>query len=127
MLNGFGGEAKGPVTTPVTLPTIVLPPDDIECEIKEAAARVSQQRTIRLGLDAWRLTQKSASFENWKLIGAALQIGRSVAVRASGTTTGKHYARSFYDWANRYGFAGMNKEARWAAVDLVENLSAVER
>jgi hypothetical protein len=89
-LNLLGSEAKGPVTAPVTLPTIVLPPDDIEYEIKEAAARVSQQRTIRLGRDAWHLTQKSASFENWKLIGRALRVGRNVAVRASG----RHYTRS---------------------------------
>jgi hypothetical protein len=31
----------------------------------------------------------------------------------------------FYAWADRYGFAGMNKEARWSVVDLIENLTAV--
>ena len=125
-LNLLGGEAKQPATVPVTLPRVYLPESDDQTIAEEAAALIAERRVIRAGVDAWRLTQKSASFENWKLIGAALQVGRGVAVRASGTTTGKHYSRSFYDWANRYGFAGMNKEARWAAVDLVENLTAVE-
>ena len=85
------------------------------------AALIAERRVIRAGVDAWRMTKKAASFENWRLIGKALRIGRGVAVRASGTTTGKHYARSFYDWANRYGFAGMTKEARWSRVTLPEN------
>ena len=45
-------------------------------------------------------------------------------MRASGATTGKHYGQVFYDWADRSGFTGMTKEARWGAVDLVDCLSA---
>jgi hypothetical protein len=82
--------------------------------------------TAVAGLDAWHLTQKSASFENWRAIGQALTIGRDIAVRASGVTTGKHYAKGFYAWANQYGFAGMHKSERWAAVDLAENIDAIE-
>jgi hypothetical protein len=127
VLNGLGTEKKGQDRPAPSLPRFVFAPDNIETEIQEAAARIAQQRTIRQGVDAWRLAQKSASFESWTSIGKALQIGRDVAARATGAKTGKHYARSFYAWANQHGFNGMNKEARWAAVDLVENLSAVEQ
>lgn len=123
-LNGLGTEKKGPDRPRPTLPALELPDID-DREIEEAAARVAEKRIIRLGRDAWESVSKAESFENWKLIGHALQIGRGVAVRATGVTTGKHYAKSFYDWADRYGFAGMNKEARWAAVDLAENEKAI--
>jgi hypothetical protein len=117
---------KHPATVPVTLPKVSLPPDDIESEIQEAAIRVARQRTIRLGRDAWQAVQRTQSFPAWIAVGRALQIGRDIAGRASGTTTGRHYAHAFYNWADRSGFAGMSKEARWSAVDLVENLPAIE-
>jgi hypothetical protein len=118
-LNGLGTEKKQRIAPPISLPALSLPDDDQE--IAEAAARVTERRIIRIGRDAWESISKaeSGSFENWKLIGRALQIGRGVAVRASGAKTGKHYAQAFYDWADQYGFAGINKESRWSAVDLV--------
>jgi hypothetical protein len=66
-LNLLGGEAKRLEATPVALPAITLPDLDTEREVREAVAAIAEKRTIRLGNDAWRLTQKSASFENWKL------------------------------------------------------------
>jgi hypothetical protein len=105
-LNLLGGEVKQPDRPVPTLPKVLLLPDDVEAEIQEAASRVAERRVIRAGVDAWRLTQRSASFENWRLIGKALQIGRAVATRATGVTTGRHYARAFYAWADHHGLPG---------------------
>lgn len=131
-LNDLGGEKRTPMAerAPVTLPAVSLPPDDdkeIEREVAEAAARVAQTRIIKAGLDAWRLTQKSASFENWMIIGKALQVGRNAATCATGATTGARYSKTFYSWANERGFGGMSKADRWSACDLVENIDALEK
>ena len=65
-----GGEEQERI--PVTLPKLTIletPPDDIEREVREAAAYVVTQRTIRAGLDAWQAINKAESFEGWKAIG----------------------------------------------------------
>jgi hypothetical protein len=124
-LNLLGAEKKTSDRRQPSMPALSLPPDD-DYEIEEAAARVAERRIIRNGQEAWHLTQKTASFENWRAIGQALTIGRNIAVRASGATTGKHYAKAFYSWADRHGFDGMHKSDRWAAVDLTENIEAIE-
>lgn len=129
-LNLLGSEKKLPERPQPSMPRLTLPADDdaaIEQEAREAALRVSQQKIIRAGRDAWQFAQKAATFEHWTTIGKALKIGRDVAMRASGVGTGKHYAKAFYAWADRYGFDGMHKSERWAAVDLAENIEAVEQ
>ena len=129
-LNSLGGEARQPVTAAVTLPKVMLPEIDDQAiaeEAKAAAIRIAERRVIRQGRDAWSEIKKAQSFAGWVAVGRALQIGRGIAVRASGADTGKHYSRYFYAWADENGFTGMHKGDRWAAVDLVENLSAVEQ
>lgn len=123
-LNLLGSEKKLPERPQPSMPALNLP--DIDDDGEEIQARVLERRCIRQGVEAWRLTQKSASYDNWKAIGLALRIGRDVATRATGVTTGRHYAKVFCDWADQYGFAGMHKSDRWAAVDLAENTEDIE-
>ena len=65
---------------PVTLPTFAFAESDAEAEACEAAARVAERKAIRAGLDAWRAIGKAESFESWKIIGAALSIGKAHAL-----------------------------------------------
>jgi hypothetical protein len=124
-LSRIGEQTSTPVTLP-PLPWLEAAKKTDGQVVHELRAHLAEHRVIRAGVEAWRLTQKSASFENWTLIGKALVIGRDIAERTTGATTGRHYAKSFFAWADQHGFNGMNKEARWSAVDLVENLGAVE-
>lgn len=128
-LNLLGSEKKERPAAPVTLPKFTFPPDDIESEIQEAAARAIEQRTIRLGRDAWLAVGKAGGWENWKSIGAALAVGKAHALRVTGANQawGSAYSRAFNDWVKRHGFECMQKSVRSVAVELHENIEAVEQ
>jgi hypothetical protein len=114
-------------TKPVTLPAFNLADIDIEAEAREAAERVAEQRTIRAGRDAWHLIGKAQSFENWKLIGAALAIGKQRALRATGAndTSSRHYIKWFSRWLLENGFGVMKPHTRSWAIALHENAEAI--
>jgi hypothetical protein len=127
MLNKLGTEKKIVLPAPVTLPRIILQPDDdqeIEREAREAAARVAM---IRQGLDAWRAVGKANSFEGWKRIGAALHIGKLHALKVTGANAawGSAYSRVFSDWMRQHHFNNMPKSVRSVAVELHENIDAI--
>jgi hypothetical protein len=125
-LNSFAGE----IDRPITLPVFRLPPvlDDAD-ERKELAAKLAEQRTIRRGRDAWQLVGKAESFENWKLIGAALAIGKQHALRATGAndTSSRHYIKCFSRWLVDNGFGIIKPQTRSWAIALFENAEAVTR
>jgi len=127
MLNGLGTEKKVIPPAPVTLPKISLPPDNVELEIQEATARVAEQRTIRQGRDTWENVKRGSTFEGWLAIGRALQVGRGVALRATGSTmtNGRPYTLALHEWCNAHGFKGMDKQTRYTAIELVENADAI--
>ena len=55
MLNRVGSEQKQDAPKLVTLPTIKFTDTEIEMiEAREAAARITQRKVIRAGIDAWR-------------------------------------------------------------------------
>jgi hypothetical protein len=66
----------------VTLPRFDLDDVDLQREAREAAERVSTQRVIRAGRDAWEAIGNAESFTAWKQIGAALAVGKAHALRA---------------------------------------------
>ena len=111
---------------PVTLPSLRLPP--IEDEAKEAASRFAEQRTIRAGVDAWQAITRAETFEGWKAIGRALQVGRDHALRATGANApmGRPYSRAFSEWIKTHHFDQMPKSTRSVALELIEHLPAIE-
>ena len=114
---------------PVTLPTFAFAESDAEAEACEAAARVAERKAIRAGLDAWRAIGKAESFESWKIIGAALSIGKAHALRVTGANRawGQNYSRVFCEWMKEHGFNRMPKGVRSLAIELNENIIAVEQ
>lgn len=119
-----GEELKRP---PVTLPPIALRP--IEDDAEEIAARFAEQRVIRAGVDAWQAINKAETFDGWKAIGRALQVGRDYAMRATGANApiGRCYSGAFSGWLNQHNFGRMPKGARSWALALNENLPAIEQ
>jgi hypothetical protein len=113
---------------PVTMPRFNLPPLDLESEFREAAAKVAERRVIRAGLDAWRAIGKAGSFEQFKIIGTALLIGRDHALRATGLNAphGRRYSLAFREWLTAHGFGGMPNTTRKRIVTLTENAAAIE-
>src|SRR5262249_10167690 len=97
--------------------------------IAEAEAAKIERRTIRLGRDAWDGITKAETFEAWKAIGAALAVGKGVALRATGVNQawGRAYSRVFGQWMQQHGFATMPKSTRSVAIELYENCAAIEQ
>jgi hypothetical protein len=98
----------------------------IEAEARQAAARV---RVIRAGRDAWAEINRAASFTGWVAVGKALAVGRDFALRVTGANRpeGRRYCAEFSQWIEQHGFAGMQKSVRSVAIELAENIEAVEQ
>jgi hypothetical protein len=124
-LNLFAEELPG---VPVTMPVLKIARFDDAAERREIAERFAQQRIIRAGRDAWAEIGKAGSFEQYKIIGAALLIGRDHALRATGLNAphGRRYSLAFREWLTAHGFGGMANTTRKRIVTLTENAAAIE-
>ena len=125
MIDSLGNEIE---RVPVTLPKVKLAIFDIEAERKETAARIVEQRTVRLGCAAWAALGKAESFEAWRAIGAALTIGKAHALRVTNAPQawGRNYSREFSEWIKTHGFDRMPKSVRSVAIELHENGKAID-
>jgi len=97
-----------------------LPDLEVEAEAREAAARVATRREIG----------RAESYEHWKKIAAALNIGRQFALRTIDPEAPWHqrrYGYAFHNWAQQHGFGSMPKQARSWALALHENAAAIEQ
>ncbi len=110
----------------VTLPRLVFMAG--HDDPKAVAEQISTMRTIRAGRDAWRAIDKAQSFEAWRSIGAALAIGKAHALRVTGANraAGQHYCREFGKWVKENGFDHMPKSTRSHAIEMFENIAAIE-
>lgn len=116
---------------PITLPAVPWLETAKQQEsqaAQERKAQIAEHRIIRAGVDAWALVRKAESFEGWKAIGAALAVGRTYALRVSGSNEvrSRKYCLAFSDWVDLHGFAKMTKSVRSVAIELHENISAIE-
>jgi len=113
---------------PVTLPKFAFIEADVKAEVREAQTRLLERKAIRAGLDAWRSIGKAECFESWKVIGAALSIGKAHALRVTGANQawGSSYSRVFGEWMAEHGFSAMPKSTRSHAIELSENIIAIE-
>lgn len=115
-----------PLPMTVTLPRLAFVAQPFEDD--DRAADFAQQRIIRAGVESWQLIKKGESFDAWKAVGKALEIGRTHALRVSNSNRpmGKPYCVAFSEWINRHGFAAMPKSVRSVAIELSENIAAIE-
>jgi putative membrane protein len=91
---------------PVTLPALNLPPVDDGAERAETAHRFAEYRTIRAGRTAWESISKAEreTFDNWRLVSAALYCGRSHAMRVAcaDTPKGARYTKALSHWLEQH-------------------------
>jgi hypothetical protein len=124
----FGGvQGKHPEPAPVTLPQFACLDKPAPDNLKEVARRFIELRTIRAGADAWQTITKAESFEAWKSIGKALQVGRDHALRVTmaNAPMGQRYSKAFSAWIKRHHFDTMPKSTRSVAIELNENIAAI--
>jgi hypothetical protein len=126
-LNPFARVDASPLSPPVTLPKFRLADIDVESEAREGAAKVAERKIIRAGIDAWSAINKAESFEGWLAIGRALQIGRTVAMRASGSNcpNGPAYTLALRDWLHEHHFSKMTKQERYVAIELSDHIEEI--
>jgi hypothetical protein len=114
---------------PVTLPKLAFLDQRRPLEdASETAAKLVELRIVRAGVDAWAAIARSGTFAAWAAIGRALQVGRDHALRVTGANRpmGRRYSLAFCEWINRHGFEKMPKSTRSVALELNENIAAVE-
>ena len=117
---------------PVTVPELSFlkkgPPVDDEPERRETAAKFLEARTIKAGVECWQAIGRAESFEAWVKIGKALQIGRDYSLKATGANRpmGQIYCKAFSAWITKHGFERMAKSTRSVAIELAENVEAIE-
>ena len=125
MANGFGEEIEH---KPVTLPRVTCPQIDDDAERRELAAHLAEQRIIRAGRDAWEQIAQAQSFTAWVAIGRALSVGKQYALRVTGANSvrSRRYCLAFSRWMRDHGFGDMTASVRSVAIELHENLAAIE-
>ena len=125
-LAAYEGKQHAPV--PVSLPVFNLKNGNIEQEAREDEQHRNTIRTIKVGREAWATLSKANNFESWKRIGAALAVGKNHALRVtqSNAPWGSAYSHEFGHWMKEHGFGAMRPSDRSVAIELVENLSAIE-
>ena len=135
MLNRRGGELidlKERPPPPVTVPEVTFlttgPPVDDEPERREVAAKFLEARTVKAGVECWQAIGRAESFEAWVKIGKALQIGRDHSLKATGANRpmGQIYCKATSAWIAKHGFDRMPKSTRSVAIELAENIEAIE-
>jgi hypothetical protein len=116
------------VSSPPKAANNLSSPATVACEAQEAAERITERRVIREGRDAWQAIGKAESFTAWKQIGAALSVGKAHALRVTGANSawGRNYSLAFSQWLTAHGFSSMRKSVRSVAIELVENIGAIE-
>jgi len=79
---------------------------------KEQRAEAQTNSVVLMGLAAWRAIGRSRGIEQHRLIGAALDVGRQAAIRATNCSNGGRYTRTFSQWLAERGFAEMPRSTR---------------
>ncbi len=82
---------------------------------------------VALGRAAWeRRKADTTSWDDWKLVGAAIMIGHEQAVATAGRSDGKNYSREFGHWLQLHGFDDFDAADRAKLLVLMKDLEQVE-
>jgi hypothetical protein len=90
--------------------------------------KTADDQIVELGRAAWERRKQGADWEDWKAVGAALQIGRQEAMRKAQTNkpAGKAYSKAFSDWLHIHQFDDLDKSDRAKLLKIVDELEDVE-
>jgi len=83
---------------------------------------------IAKGREAWGRIRADSAWEDWVLVGKALDLGRHGCRRAAQMSppNGSGYNRIFSQWLQENGLSDINKEARSRLFACCQNLAAIE-
>lgn len=83
------------------------------------------------GQEAWKRLKAAGrtSWEDWKLIGKALMVGRQHAMEAAKTNrpVGKRYTEAFHFWLQTRGFDAIEKADRAKLLSIMVDLARIEK
>jgi hypothetical protein len=90
---------------------------------------MSDEATIEAGKVAWSRISTATTFDAWKAIAAALEVGRLCSMRDAkiNVAFGTKYRRAMNAWTAANGFADMPFSYRSACHVLIGNISEIER
>jgi len=95
------------------------------------AAPPNTEDAVAEGREAWsrRKADLTGSWEDWRLIGQALVIGRQQALEKANKARpgGKTYNTAFSEWLRYYGFDQIDKADRAKLLNIIDDLDKVER
>jgi hypothetical protein len=92
---------------------------------------IEPSTTIAAGHDAWqRLRERErATWADWPIVGRALIIGRTEALKIAGTNSpvGSRYNAAMGQWLRNNGLDGITPQERYRAILCIENLTMIEQ
>jgi hypothetical protein len=92
----------------------------------------SKAEILRLGAEAMGRLTKTRSWDDWKLVMPAVDIGRTAAMLEAGANkpAGRKYSEAFHKWARLHGafepIANMDKSDRSRLFECFKNLEAID-
>jgi len=114
-----------PDVDPDPIPEFLLPraPTDDRLDLG-----CTVQPKTEAGQRAWARLKTSQTWSDWKVLGAAIAEGRTVAMAEAKTNKpeGRRYNEAFSAWLIKYGFADLEKATRARLLACMENLDAIE-
>jgi hypothetical protein len=92
---------------------------------------MTEAADIELGRAAWERIREHArkSWDDWKAVGVALQIGRALALRAAGIDVpyGKRYTEAMGRWLAENGLDAIGQQLRHRVLSCMDNLAEIEQ
>jgi hypothetical protein len=85
-----------------------------------------EQEAINHGREAWGRLKHDQTFEDWLLVGQALEIGRGWARRRANAPSGRGFNEAFSGWLTDNGFAEIDKGTRSRLADIIEHRAEIE-
>ena len=93
---------------------------------------ISKAEILRLGAEAMERLTKSCSWDDWKLVLPAVDIGRTAAMLEARVNkpTGRKYSEAFHKWARLHSafepIANLDKSDRSRLFECFRNLDAID-
>jgi hypothetical protein len=91
-----------------------------------SAADNLEQEAVNHGRAAWQRLKHDQTFEDWLLVGQALEIGRGRARRRANAPSGRGFNQAFSGWLADNGFAAIDRGTRSRLADIMEHRAAIE-
>jgi len=123
----YSDEEKDPKVTKAFAPNPHIaqaqPHDDLGCTVQP-----NLDEPVRIGREAWLRLTNNQTFSDWLLVGDALLVGRTEAMRTAHTNTpeGSRYNREYSAWLKANKFDGIDKSTRSRLLECLAHRPKIE-